>query len=1006
MNPYLQAVEELYALEDQIFKEFATETGDNIHVKAVDLDNPLASICKIYLSDIISSQLQTQRKTLPAIIPTMILARDNKEDTYCLLQLCEEGIEKLAGYFKRTGENTRDAVLNEFRSSVLTEGDFFHFCDNWTGKDMSVLSDDFKTAVRLFEEKDKIVYRNPQSGIDYDIFVKHTLSGDNAETLRSEQTFRFLSKLSVLALHTRRNRKMFSDIEGQATRAAIADILNRNYAHHIGSHVSHRSAFDNVLRRLSINPDSLTVPEMMSVSGMRSRLEKYKDDRSEFIAGVTGITGYQSFYFYGDIIRPFIENTLLTDNIAANEGIRYFGKKEGTFDRTAVFGTGGHSSLSQLVIRVFIDNSLAGKNIPYEAKSFRTDLSPVPCGYTEQKVIYFLDKPHPKKINQAFDSTSVPYFLNSPHSDNDSFCEHAEPVLCDILISLPGALGRHAIYSLLENYIRNTAKHAYREEAHANMPVEILITLRPDKEHADKIVFEITDNISDAGADSINEHGERVTVLQRLQTSISADVTEKKGMGIADMKISACLLAEKTLTEKNLKQALEAGASPDGHISFSLRLTKPGMIALIGCLRDRALPAEGIFFFRDTEYFIRSAEANFQFAIIGGEEALHNNPSKYKNLLPLRLFLLDIPAESRLVIPGDIPRFMALKEEDLSPEENLRAWCWQNWVTFKTGARTTELAVYFQQTPAETPTKNWAAKERMFAASTAKLKIYHKYARRRTDTEGRQLLYDRHAELIKANSQSFLRDNFWELVDKRNPDFDLLFSAPTEEPFTLPYEMIDAAMLRLLVIDERVAEVSGHNLEDAHLHALCGTPGFGKLNSQDKVTLFDYCWAANVYVATQINGTDVHPHNTKSSCAHNHLLDIQFEERKGTIDISYKTNFISLDHRKESRGLDNGWVDKNGTAVTQCVFQDGRRTGVLFDCMLIHRTKLKELAEKYGQDFTARLNIAKVYVITGGGTVDFLQNSQDKLTVLPTNILRDFIMNGRIAKLRIANMLK
>jgi len=800
------------------------------------------------------------------------------------------------------------------------------------------------------------------------------------------------------------------------TKNAISDIINRNYAHHIGSHVSHRATFEKILDRLSIDFNDIKKDELASVAQMRKRLEKYKDERSEFIASVGGMASSQSFYFYTEVIRPFLENTLVMDNIAANEGIRYFPIENSKMDTTGkLSATEKAQSLSQLVVRVFIHKELTKQKEHGEKyDSFREDLKvEVPKYYLEQRVIYF--NPTDEKV-PLFDSTSIPYFLHTTDM-NDTFYSHSKLLLDDIQINLPGTLGKHTIYSLLENYIRNTAKHAYNVKDHYKNQVEIILKLSPDKDNLDKIIFEITDNISDAESKS----GNGKTIVDKLNASINANLSEKQGMGIADMKISACLLAEKDLLEENLRNSLKVSASEKGtlekrNLVYTMKLSKPKQVALIGCDYKEDSPANGIFKFSDIGAYINSSNLSFQFAILDENAVNHDDLMKNKHLLPLRLFIC-VEEEANSKFDRSNSRYTLIKKNDLIKKDDLLHFLWEIWTEFKVGHEKSELSLYLEQDKGDYPTDKWidAAKklnndERKFSINVCTNDSIV------TDEDSRLILYDRHAKLVSsASNTKFIQDNFWELIDKQNPDFDLIFSTnPEQKPFVLPYEMIDAALNNILVIDERVAEIANTKIDNCHMNEILGK-GFQKFTTEDKITLFDYCWAAGVYVCTHIKGIHVHSNNNKDNCKSEHFLDVEFtkNEHDKKVNVKYSSNFIQF-YNTKSKVEVNGKKESlwrstmNGDNKSKCDVLTENDLQIKFDCLLIHRTKLKELVENkdLGNEFISNLTIPKIYIITGGGVVDFLNGNESKITILPTNVLKDFIMNGRISKLALNKILK
>lgn len=810
----------------------------------------------------------------------------------------------------------------------------------------------------------------------------------------------------LLVVSSRKSGELFKEkddtTEKHALKAAIAEIINRNYAHHIGSHVSHRATFEEILLRLGLKPGELVGNQLASIAQMRSRLEKYKDERSEFIASISGSIFYQSFNFFTEIIRPFIENTLILDTIAANEGIRYF-DKDNPANKTL---PATNSTQSQLIIRVFIHKDLTSKQEGGNGKdkNGRNDLSAISKDYLEQRVVYYREK---RKTTKLFDSVSVPYYLETSDLQNP-FYEIAEPLLEDIQVNMPGPLGKHAIYSMLENYIRNTAKHAYKQDEHKDQPVEIILKLSPDGED-DKIKFDITDNISNA----TNE------IVERLCNNLRSDLKDKNGMGIADMKITACLLAEKDLTEENLKSSLKVSASEEKHLVYTMQLSRPKQIALIGCNCVAENKREGIYTFDNIGAYIDAPNRSFQFAIIEAtKENLDAIIQENKHLLPLRLFVC---VGDKASDNSENPRYVRVSKNELCEnEKNLLQFCWKEWTAYKVGNTPTELSVYLEQKKDEYPTDKWKKVSENFQTdkdSSFTLNVPDT-KNQTVANDKRVILYDRHAGLLrKTNNKKFITDNFWELIDKQNPDFDLIYSTnPESKHFVLPYEMLDAALNKVLIIDERVAEVANKRIDNAHQNEIL-KKGFQKYTPATQITLFDYCWAAGVYVCTHLNGKPVHSNNNKANSKSEHFLDVYFTKNNEKVDVGYITNFIEFRHQEGRETIEGQripvWKNKNSGIKSECDFQSIVDLKIKFDCLLIHRTKLKELIDKgFGMEFISQLAIPKIYIITGGGVVDFLSKNEkskgkeSKITILPTNILKDFIMNGRISKLALNKILK
>ncbi|MEP2445753.1 MAG: hypothetical protein ABJI69_00885 [Balneola sp.] len=784
-------------------------------------------------------------------------------------------------------------------------------------------------------------------------------------------------------------------------KASISEIINRNYAHHIGSHVSRRASFEKILERLNLKVETLKAEEIISIAAMYSRLETYKDERSEFIASVTNSPSQQALGLYQDIIRPFIENTLLIDNIAKNEGIGYhFGENNKKQDGVSIAA----NSMSQLIVRVFLHKDLISKLSPNsENIAIRDKLSESPEGFVEQYATYTISN---EKEKRSFTSLNIPYFIGQSGS-NQKFYERLELAYSDIKVGLPGGLGKHAIYSLLENYIRNTAKHAYDHILHHDRNVEIILKVKPDLERRDAYILILTDNISDG----TKAHG----LQERLHSKL---LENSGGMGIADMKICASLLSGLKLNEENLANALEI-KEEKGHIAFNLKLLKPKEIALIGCEKEREDSSEGIFYFDSLQTFlsggIHSHSFNFAFTTINEIKKVEN--PAYKHLLPRRTFIiLDESEDTELSI--DKPRISKVEPEN---GQSLIEWCWQSWLHRKYPDNNPHLSIYFEQTETDTPTREWleASKEK-YNSNAASISLHYDvgvdiFPEIDSLIKDQNALFDRHANLINNINSSVIRFTgvqYWSLIDKNNFDYDMLSLANTKKkPFLLPLEMGESAMMNILILDERVAELAHRRYEgDDKMKRLTELGGFRKYSFEEEYCqVMDACWASNMFIATHIDETPVHNSLILNSiqCQKHHYHKIGFTQTEHKISIDSKVNFFE-DYAKYTckHGVES-WLDSNRQRIEEYPFNDVfQKTHLRFDTLIIHRTILKSLIEgKYGDSFLANLDVDKIYVVTGGGTIDFLPEDH-RLSILPSNILYDFIVGRRPAKLSLARILK
>jgi hypothetical protein len=282
LHQSFRMIDKLYWLENEIFREFALETSTNPHVEAVDLNNPLTSISKIFLSDIVSSQIHFRNKDLPLIIPNRMLIQDNSSCTYSYFQIGPDGIAFIRGLFKKLNADNIAEMLKEFRSEVLTDSsNFYRGLPHWVGKDALYTScPAYERLTSGLENAHRIVFDNSDwkaikedEKVNYLILITYELDQSNCDSrLREEDICNFLDKISILALHTKRNRKSFFEIERQATKAAISQVMARNMSHNIGSHVMNRITSGMKLEGIS-NLDAGSYGPAFPLADFKSRTD-------------------------------------------------------------------------------------------------------------------------------------------------------------------------------------------------------------------------------------------------------------------------------------------------------------------------------------------------------------------------------------------------------------------------------------------------------------------------------------------------------------------------------------------------------------------------------------------------------------------------------------------------------------------------------------------------------------------------------------------------------------
>lgn len=201
------------------------------------------------------------------------------------------------------------------------------------------------------------------------------------------------------------------------THSAIGSIMSRNGSHNIGSHV---------LAALSHNVG--TMPE-------DRKLYQYIQHRMDYIA--TATTDFpvwrQPTLLVSDMMRTFLSQTHLLNYISGSEGLHAYQFQNPTVDPSAQ-----HETIKLHVRRV--------REWEYEPAASDCDYGEGPHDEIDSRAIVYKGK-----------TTGISYFIVYPDQE--------EPLASfdqDLSVAIPGGVvGQHAFFTILENLIRNAAKHEW-----------------------------------------------------------------------------------------------------------------------------------------------------------------------------------------------------------------------------------------------------------------------------------------------------------------------------------------------------------------------------------------------------------------------------------------------------------------------------------------------------------------------------------------------------------------
>ena len=454
----------------------------------------------------------------------------------------------------------------------------------------------------------KLAYNNYSPGFKYIILIPATVFGSIPYSinigLRKWPGYEFIFKMRALV------SSIFSPILehriiGESLRSAIAAIMSRNMSHNIGSHVLARLTNaelascirgqnpEQIAKIICVN-DKCTEEEkelsnncinsIIGLSEWSNNMQiflRYLQQRQDFIATIS--TEWpewtDSAYFLRDVMQWFLQQKHLLDNIAASEDLV------------------GHSY-----------DHPSGKN------DIRFHIFLCPSKYWNGK---------PKGCNSVEERYKQIKNKNNKGKNNDFiilYTNQGEGELSlekDILISIPGGIvGYHAFYIMIENIIRNAAKHSYKKSGadHLDVVIEILsdpegkIGIEKNGRKQEAFLFRIYDNVSRiTNKKEILLWGsnKKRGMNDRLGDSLIDESAKlkKESWGLAEIKISAaylrgleinrlganassicgdpaCSLSQQAQSELGSSAIIRAVKSPLGTLGYEFFVLKPRLVGI------------------------------------------------------------------------------------------------------------------------------------------------------------------------------------------------------------------------------------------------------------------------------------------------------------------------------------------------------------------------------------------------------------------------------------------
>lgn len=588
----------------------------------------------------------------------------------------------------------------------------------------------------------------------------------------------------------------------------------------------------------------------------------------------------------------------------------------------------------------------------------------------------------------------LPYYKKLA-ADGNGFFESIRYSQDDLEIAIPGTLGTHSIFSLLENHIRNTAKHAPTSTVGSKMPVNIIIKIsklihKNGSEDHDYYKMELTSNIP-----TVCDPGQKSKILEGLQEPIDIDT---KALGFADMRINASLLAFKEIKQETLKSSIEMpkyypGNPKNGQsVSFHLLLTRPCNVVFVGetfrNLRTPELEKHGIRQFDTASECIKSLSDKpraFQFALLTNEVFNDSdNNDIFLKRLPWRVLvslkmgkcnksLQKLIKQRRVTAAPDL----IINEHD-SPEKIL-AKCWDAWLKNRWQPPYT-LNMFFEGNK-ELDERYGSKGAQLNKNLTYSFNLGSNSTTVFEDEDSFEVFYDRHGSFRDNISANLHKKNIsrlaWEHFDKNNPDFDLINNDKLKCPEISFSKLIESGIHKILIIDERAREAG---LKSMGYFTYLGEDDEDE--SGENNPFLRFAMAARVFIADSllINNEEV-------------LYDTG-ERKTNRMEKFFQVNLTS---KPKKLICFNGKLKSRHSIKSAEIFSK-------FDTLIIHRTMLSKINDN-GLFNTLDENFPNIIITTGGGTLKYKPMIMNRTRMLPYAVVKQYLLNGAIAKNCITNLI-
>ncbi len=393
----------------------------------------------------------------------------------------------------------------------------------------------------------------------------------------------------------------------------------------------------------------------------------------------------------------------------------------------------------------------------------------------------------------------------------------------DLIIASPnGLLGTHALYIILENIIRNCAKHGFRRN---NRKLEITIQIKQSNRYDGFSEITVFDNLQNARND-VKSPGGPVVLVDYLNQWIRHSILDNNGnlrrecWGVLEMKICAAYLRRisPSLLDVNRKPTLLKAVDVNGNLGYRFYLAQPRSILIIddnGHLDNSQIHSSNLEKYGSTiqkvRYFKQLLNSNIQHffvILVEPDEKLLELVAANRTALPVRILttreLPDLPFPHLPL--GQLKEMLELSLED---GERFNRDIWQFWI--RDQEPDVHLAMRFEK---GTDIRSWQLNG--LATAHHKVDFIHEL-----DPFKKYVVYDRHGEIrSQLGPQLNHKIECGHILYHEQVNFDTPLRLSIENissnhkaPRDFACHLIESALSKIVVLDERIQEAADNYVD-------------------------------------------------------------------------------------------------------------------------------------------------------------------------------------------------